>query len=86
MPPEDVPLKTGTELPDPATQTVSEHLFLTVNVRVWAAAGAATMAMTMTSRDRSARFMVLYEPSCVFIPLLQSSLSSRLLDLDPAYQ
>jgi hypothetical protein len=64
IPPEEVPLKTGTVLPDPATQTVSEQLFLTVNVRVWAAAEATTMAMM--SRNRTACFFVLYEPSFVF--------------------
>src|SRR6266849_1530818 len=66
MPPDEVPLKTrGPWVADAAAQTVSEQLFLTVNVRVWAAAGAATMAMI--SRNRTARVMVLHEPNWVFM-------------------
>jgi len=84
MPPEEVPLKTGTVLPDPAAQTVSEQLFLTVNVRVWAATGAATMARM--SGNRACRMMVLHKPGCVFMPSSNLSKSSLLLDLDLVQQ
>src|SRR5579859_5046810 len=66
IPPGEVPLKTrGPWVADDAAQTVSEQLFLIVNVRVWATAGAATMAMM--SRSKPACFMALQEPNCVFM-------------------
>jgi hypothetical protein len=58
MPPESVPLKTGTTLPAPATQTVSEQLFLIVNCRVWAF--AVTTAATM-NRIKTADLVILSE-------------------------
>jgi hypothetical protein len=43
------PLKTGVGLPAPATQTVSEQLFLMVNWRVWAAAEAHRYRIVSTT-------------------------------------